>query len=48
MNDITKIDKEGTYPDTVGGSLAVLLDTKNKSVGCQKFKKLFYDGEIPT
>lgn len=48
MNDITKIDKEGTYPDNVGGSLAVLLDTKNKSVGCQKFKKLFYDGEIPT
>lgn len=45
--DITKINKDDNYPERVSGPLAVVYDIKDKQFGCKKFKKLFFDGELP-
>lgn len=45
--DITKVNKDDNYPEQIGGPLAVVYDIKDKTIGCRKFKKLFFDGEMP-
>lgn len=45
--DLNKAKIQDDYPEQVGSSLAVLVDKFNNAQPCAKFKKLFFDGEIP-
>lgn len=47
-SDINRAKVQDDYPEHISGVLAVLADKKQPSLGCLKFKKLFYDGEIPS
>lgn len=44
--DLQKAKVQDEYPEQIGGSLAVMCDKMQPALGCMKFKKLFYDGEI--
>lgn len=44
--DLNKAKLTDDYPDQISGCQAVLADKQQPALGCQKFKKLFYDGEI--
>lgn len=44
--DLNKAKVQDDYPEQVGKSLAVMCDKKQPALGCLKFKKLFFDGEI--
>ena len=47
-SDLSKAKVQETYPEQISGVLAVICDKKQPKTGCLKFKKLFYDGEIPS
>lgn len=45
--DLNKAKVSDSYPEQVGASLAVYTDKMEPAQGCLKFKKLFFEGEIP-
>lgn len=45
--DLSKADIQDDFPEEVGPVLDVYCDKLQPSLGCLKFKKIFYDGEYP-
>lgn len=45
--DISKIGAQDCYPDQIGSCLSVLFDANDTQTGCKKYKKMFYEGEMP-